>query len=127
MVDDSIDLLNGLCDYLKAQPLFHVVGTARDGCEALHKAELLKPDLILMDLHMPVMNGLEATAVLLRRVPNIRIIIMTLDDSAETEAKARAQGAHGFIGKLQMLGDHLRTEVHRVFHLNCVQDERTSS
>ena len=99
VVDDSVVLLERLCAYFKTQPLFQVVGTAADGSEALHMAELLGPDLVLMDLRMPVMDGLQATAILRRRVPNIRIIIMTLEDSATAEAKARAHGAHGFIGK----------------------------
>ena len=120
VVDDSVVLLRGLCAYLKTLPLFQVIGTAADGSEALLMAELHDPDLILMDLNMPVMDGLEATAILRRRQPNLRIVIMTLDDSAATAAQARAQGAHGFIGKLQILGDQLRTEIHRAFHAGAV-------
>jgi len=109
-VDDSVMLLEGLCAYFKTQPLFQVVGTAMDGCEALHMAELLGPDLVFMDLRMPVMDGLQATAILRRRLPNMRIIIMTMEDSATAEAKAQAHGAHGFIWKPQIIDD-LITEV----------------
>jgi DNA-binding NarL/FixJ family response regulator len=114
VVDDSIILLESLCAYFKTQPLFQVVGTAADGREALRMAELLEPDLVLMDLHMPVMDGLQATAVLRRRVPNVQIIIMTLDDSATAEAMARAHGAHGYIWKLR-IKDDLITEVRQVW------------
>jgi DNA-binding NarL/FixJ family response regulator len=96
VVDDSVVLLEGLCAYFKTQPLFQVVGTAMDGSEALHMAELPGPDLVFMDLRKPVMDGLQATAILRRRLPNIRIILMTLEDSATAEAEARAHGAHLF-------------------------------
>ncbi len=114
VVDDSVVLLEVLCAYLKTQPLFQVVGAALDGSEALHMAELLGPDLVLMDLHMPVMDGLQATAILRRRVPNIQIIIMALDDSATAEAMARARGAHGYIWKLRIIDD-LIAEVRQVW------------
>ena len=120
-------LMKSLCAYLKSQPLFQVVGTATDGSEALLMARLLAPDLILMDLHMPVMNGLEATVILRRQAPNARIIIMTMQDSTATEAEARAHGAHGFIGKARIIDDHLITEVHRAFHSDHPNDERSGS
>ena len=122
VVDDSVVLLKGLCAYIKTQPLFQVVGTAVDGGEALYMAELLGPDLILMDLRMPVVDGLQATAILRRRVPNIRIIIMTMEDSATAEAEARAHGAHGFIWKPRIM-DGLITEVRRAFRSNHTKDE----
>ena len=127
VVDDSVVLLKGLCAYIKTQPLFQVVGTAVDGSEALHMAELLGPDLILMDLRMPVVDGLQATAILRRRVPNIRIIIMTMEASAPAEAEARAHGAHGFVWKSQIIDDHLITEVRRAFYSDHTKDERSSS
>ena len=116
VVDDYVMLLKSLCAYLETQPLFQVVGAAVNGSEALHLAGLLGPDLVLMDLQMPVMDGLEATAILRRHAPNTRIIIMTMEDSAATEAKARAHGAHGFISKPRIIDDHLMTEVRQAFH-----------
>jgi len=90
-------------------------------------AESLGPDLVLMDLHMPVMDGLQATAILRRRVSNIQIIIMTLEDSATAEAKARAHGAHGFIGKPRIIDGRLITEVRRAFRSQHTKDERSGS
>ena len=115
VVDNSAVFLQTFCFYLKTQPMFQVVGTAMDGGEALHMAELLEPDLVFMDLHMPVIDGLQATAILRRRLPNVRIIIITLEDSATHEAQARAHGAHGFIWKRQIISG-LITEARRVFH-----------
>ena len=127
VVDDSAILLKSLCAYLKSQRLFDVVGTAVDGEEALHIAELLTPDLVVMDLHMPVMDGLQATARLRHCVPDIRIIIMTMENSAAAEADARAHGAHGFISKPRIIDDDLITEVRRAFHSDHTKDERSSS
>jgi DNA-binding NarL/FixJ family response regulator len=115
VVDDSFRALKALCAYLKTEPLFQVVGTAMGGGEALHMAEVLGPDLVLMDLHIPVMDGLQATAILRRRLPHVRIIVMTVENSATAKAGARARGAHGFIWKLR-IKDGLITEVRQVFH-----------
>ncbi|MGA2604441.1 MAG: response regulator transcription factor [Verrucomicrobiia bacterium] len=115
VVDDSVMFMEGLCAYLMTEPLFQVVGTALDGSEALHMADMLEPDLVFMDLHMSFMDGLQATAILRRRMPSMRIIIMTKEPAATAEVKARAHGAHGFIRKLGIT-DGLITEVRRVFH-----------
>jgi DNA-binding NarL/FixJ family response regulator len=125
VVDDSVVFLERLSAYLKTQPLFQVVGTAMNGSEALHMAEWLGPDLVFMDLRMPFMDGLQATAILRRRAPNIRIIIMTMEDSATAEAEAQAHGAHGFISKPRIIHDHLITAVRRAFHSDHSNDERS--
>ena len=121
VVDDAVGLLQGLCAYFETHPLIQVVGTARDGREALHMAELLGPDLVLMDLRMPVMDGLQATAILRRRVPATRIVIMTMEDSATVEAEARAHGAHGFIWKPRIMND-LIAELRRAFRSDHAED-----
>ena len=126
VADDSVVFSKSLCAYLKSQPLIQVVGTAMDGGEALHMAELLGPDLILMDLRMPVVDGLQATAILRHRVPNMRIIIMTIEDSVTAEAEARAHGAHGFIWKRRIIND-LMTELGRAFSPDHTKDDRSSS
>jgi two-component system nitrate/nitrite response regulator NarL len=115
VVDDSVMFMEGLCAYLMTEPSFQVVGTALDGSEALHMVDMLEPDLVFMNLHMPVMDGLQATEILRRCMPNMRIIIMTKEHAATAEVKARAHGAHGFLRKLGIT-DGLITEVRRVFH-----------
>ena len=124
VVDDSVVFLERLCAYFKTQPLFQIVGTAMNGSEALHMAELLRPDLVFMDLRMPFMDGLQATAILRRRVPNIRIIIMTMEDSATAKAQARAHGANGFIWKPRIMND-LITELRRTFRSDHMKDKRS--
>ena len=127
VVDDSVVLLENLCTFLKSKPLFHVFGTAANGSEALRMAELHEPDLVLMDLNMPVMDGLEATAILRHRLPGVRIIIMTMDHSAKATAEAWAHGAHGFIDKQAIMNDlTLITEVRRAFQLKQTQSQRSS-
>ena len=126
VVDDSVVFLRTLCSYFKTEPMFQVVGTAMDGREALRKAELLGPDLVFMDLRMPVMDGLQATAILRRRGLQMRIIIMTMEDSATAEAEARAHGAHGFIRKPRIAND-LITELRCAFRSEHTKDERCNS
>jgi DNA-binding NarL/FixJ family response regulator len=115
VVDDSVMFMEGLCAYLMTEPTFQMVGTALDGSEALHMVDMLEPDLVFMDLHMPVMDGLQATEILRRRMPNMRIIMMTREHPATAEVKARAHGAHGFLRKLGITHG-LITEVRRAFH-----------
>jgi DNA-binding NarL/FixJ family response regulator len=126
LVDDSTVLLSCMSLVLGSHRLVQVVGTAVDGREALSKAVALMPDLVLMDLHMPRMDGLQATEVLRRRLPGIRIIIMTLDETTRVRTEALAHGADGFVGKSRMTHE-LTTEIQRVFQLKCADDERAGS
>jgi pilus assembly protein CpaE len=125
VVDDSATLLERLCRVLEKQPLLEVVGTAAQGNEALHLAEVLRPDLVLMDLNMPLVDGLQATAILCRRFPHIRVIIMSMDNSPKAQASARAHGAHGFIWK-PMIMTELLAGIRHVFQMNATHDERST-
>jgi DNA-binding NarL/FixJ family response regulator len=125
VVDDSAFLLEQLCLFLEKQPLIQVVGTALRGNDVLHHAKVLRPDLVLMDLNMPLVDGLQATTVLSSHLPNVRVIIMSLDDSPKAQASARTHGAHGFVGKPRILSD-LMTEIRRVFQMNPTENERST-
>jgi len=116
IADDSELLLSCLRDLLGAQKHLEVVGTAANGSEALKKASELKPDLVLMDLNMPIMDGLMATDELRHRQPDTRIIIMTMEDPIYAKAAAHAYGAHGFVQKELIVRD-LMPEIHRVLQL----------
>jgi CheY-like chemotaxis protein len=116
VVNNSVLLLKVLYAYLRAQLLFQVVSIAMSGREALHMVELLGPDLVLIDLRMPVMNGWQAKPILRRRVPNVRIV-MTMGVATTAEAEAQTRGAHGFVGKWWITND-LITDVRRVFRPN---------
>lgn len=116
IVDDSAFIVICLNEYLDGQAALQVIGTAANGSEAVRKADALKPDLVLMDVQMPCMDGLQATDLLRQRLPNTRIILMTLDDTDAIKAAAQAHGAHGFIAKERLACD-LMTEIRRVCQL----------
>ena len=106
VVDDSPAALHSICYFLRLQPNITVVGTATDGREGLASAYALHPDLALIDVQMPVMNGIEAAARLRQDLPATRIIMVTAHDSPEVRQACRASGADGFIAK-----EHLDEEL----------------
>ena len=99
VVDDFPASLDTLCAFLGNQPGFIVVGTARDGEEALVQADALRPDLVLMDLEIPKLNGLEATQRLRTRWPHIAVIIVSVHDGPAWRAAGKKCGARGFVSK----------------------------
>lgn len=78
---------------------FQVVGEARNGREAIEAAEKLRPELVLMDLSMPVINGIEATRLLLAQMPEIKVVILTASMDDENLFEALRVGAHGYMLK----------------------------
>lgn len=101
LVDDNEVFLESLTRFLPEIPEINVVpvGFARSGEEAVRMAGELKPDLILMDLAMPGIGGLEATRILKARHILSRIILVTVHGQTEYEAAARSAGADGFVAK----------------------------
>jgi DNA-binding NarL/FixJ family response regulator len=99
LVDDHLIVLDGIKSHLCAQPDFEVVGDAANGQEALRKAKLTLPDVVLMDISMPHMNGLEAMANLRKQVPNAKVLILTMHDSKEYIAQVVRSGARGYLLK----------------------------
>ena len=101
LADDSEDFLAAASRYLAGQLCVEVVGHARDGAEAVARAETLKPDLVLMDIAMPRMNGIEATRRIKRLPDAPRVVMLSLHDNAEYQRHARAAGAEDYIAKSQ--------------------------
>jgi two-component system nitrate/nitrite response regulator NarL len=99
LVDDHPIVLDGIKSHLCAQPDFEVVGDAANGQEALRKAKLTLPDVVLMDISMPHMNGLEAMTNLRKQVPNAKILVLTMHDSREYIAQVVRSGARGYLLK----------------------------
>jgi len=99
LVDDHPIVLEGIKSRLSAQDDLEVVGEAADGQEALRKAKELRPDLVLMDISMPNMNGLEAVTMLRKRVPDSKILILTMHDNREYIARIIRLGARGYLLK----------------------------
>lgn len=99
VADDHTVVREGIRHVLSASPEFEVVAEAADGDEALALAEELAPDVIVLDITMPGKNGLEVTAELRRRHPEIRILILSMHDHAEYVMEAVRLGAHGYVLK----------------------------
>jgi DNA-binding NarL/FixJ family response regulator len=97
--DDQAIVLEGLRTILAMIPEFEVVGVARNGVEAVDLAGSIRPDLILMDLKMPQMNGIQATRIIRDRYPNIRILVLTTYDLDEWVIDAVRSGAAGYLLK----------------------------
>jgi DNA-binding NarL/FixJ family response regulator len=99
IVEDHHLLRQGLCAMVGALSDFDVVGEAKDGKEAVRQAVALQPDLILMDLSLPNMSGIEATAQVKRRLPQIRIVALTAFKTDEYVREALRAGADGYLLK----------------------------
>jgi two-component system, NarL family, response regulator len=104
--DDHPLIRDGLSAVLRAEPDMEVVAEAANGEEALEAYTRLRPDIVLMDLRMPVMDGLTATRAILAEDPGARVIVLTTYDGDEDIHRALSAGARGYL-----LKDMLRTEL----------------
>ncbi len=107
LADDHPIVRQGLRTLLEAQPGWQVVDEASDGREAVEKARSLDPDIVLLDVGMPTMNGLEASRVIRKTAPRSEILIVTQYDSPQMMQEARGAGARGYVVKAQALRDLL--------------------
>jgi two-component system nitrate/nitrite response regulator NarL len=114
VADDSPTALLSVCRYLDFEGKFEVLGTAADGLDLLQKAKSLRPDLVLTDLSMPRISGLEATMELRKSFPELRILIFTELNGISLRDECLRCGAHGFVEKSQM-PEKLMEEVQRLF------------
>ena len=99
IVDDHAILRDGIRSLLDRQERIAVVGEASNGREALARVEELQPDIVLMDIAMPVMDGLEATRRVKEENPEIKVLILTQHDSQEYVAPLLKAGASGYVLK----------------------------
>jgi DNA-binding NarL/FixJ family response regulator len=105
IADDQLLVRAGICELLKLSPDLAVVGQASDGSEALRLIETHQPDVVLMDLDMPGMNGLEATVLAKKQFPHIKVIVLSDHSSEEFVFRALRSGADGFVLKDDPVGD----------------------
>lgn len=98
LADDHLLFMDGLQKLIE-QHNYKVVGTAKDGYEALEKARMLRPDVILMDLQMPRCNGITATRLINMEMPEIKIVILSMSDREHDLFKAIKYGASGYLLK----------------------------
>ena len=104
VVDDSPFMLKTLAQILKQAPNCDLVGSATNGSQALRQVHALSPDLVLMDVHLPDLNGLQATQYIKQRENPPAVVIITSDNRPITKAMAEKAGADGFLSK----GEDLR-------------------
>ena len=101
LVDDNAVVRSFVRQLFESQPDFEISGEAENGRDAVEKAERLKPDLIILDLIMPVMTGLDAAPLLRQLLPDTRIILFTQQEGSEVERLARAAGIDAVVSKSQ--------------------------
>ena len=99
LAEDHAIVRQGLCALLKADGCFLVVGEARTGREAVEMAKALRPDVILMDIAMPVLNGLQATLQILAANAAAKVVILSAHSDDEYIDRMRAAGVAGFLEK----------------------------
>jgi DNA-binding NarL/FixJ family response regulator len=99
VVDDHEFIRQGLRAVIEKQPGWEVVGEAVTGREAIALAEQHNPDVVVMDVSMPDINGLEATAQLLRSRPQIKVLVLSMHDSEQIVRQVLASGARGYMLK----------------------------
>lgn len=107
--EDQVLMRDSLRVVLDLEPGLRVVGLAGDGIEAVEQAALAHPDVILMDIKMPRLNGVEATAAITTRMPGARVIILTTFDSDDYVFEAIKAGAMGYLLKDVPTGELVAT------------------
>ena len=114
VADDSPTALACICRYLEFEGQFEIVGTASDGLRLVQKAGRVRPDLVLTDISMPLLNGLEATAELRRLYPELRIVVITQLNGLSLRDECVRRGADALVEKSQM-PERLMEEVSKLF------------
>src|ERR1700722_16701190 len=99
IAEDQAIVRRGSALLLSMEPDMEVVGQARNGVEAIELAQLLRPDVVLMDLHMPVKGGVAATREITQALPGTQILVLTTLDDDETVFEAVRAGAHAYLLK----------------------------
>jgi DNA-binding NarL/FixJ family response regulator len=126
VADDHAVVRQGICSLLKDHPGWEVVGEAVDGRQAVEMAKNLRPDLVILDIGMPTLNGLDATRQILRDNPDQRVLILTMSDSEQLIREVLGAGARGFVLKSDAAKDLVAAvqalERHRTFFASRVQN-----
>lgn len=114
LADDHHVVRQGLRSLLEKEPEFRVVGEAANGVEALHLVKRLEPDVLILDLMMPVMNGIEAAKKIALASPGTRMLIFSMYGNEACVAEALRAGAQGYVLK-DVIGPELARAVRKVY------------
>ena len=114
VADDSSAVVTGIRRFLAARRGVAVVAAAVDGHDAIEKCRQHQPDIVVMDVHMPALDGLKAAASLRREFPAIRIILISVDQGEQLRADSLKHGADAFLPKIG-LQHNLMNEIRRLF------------
>jgi len=110
VVDDNASIRQALCRVFTSEAEFDLCGEAENGREAIEKAQVLHPDLIVMDLSMPVMNGIDAARTLKTLMPMVPVIIFSEYSDVFSEQEARSAGISALVSK----SEHVSVLIDRV-------------
>lgn len=105
IVDDNPSIRNLLRQHFETQTGWSVCGEAANGKEGIEKAQALSPDLIILDISMPVLNGLEAARILNQQMPNVPVVMFTSFTTAHLEGELLAAGVHRIVSKSAPLSE----------------------
>jgi two-component system NarL family sensor kinase len=119
IADDHEMLRRGVRNTLQTEIDLEICGEAVDGQDAVEKVKALQPDLVILDINMPVLNGLVAVRQILRFRPQTKVLVFSVHDSDQTIQEVHAAGAHGFISKGKDAQDLLRV-VREILSINSV-------
>jgi DNA-binding NarL/FixJ family response regulator len=107
VVEDYAPFREFICKELARWPTFQVIGEVSDGQQAVQKAKELQPDLILLDIGLPTLNGIAAARQILKLAPDSKIIFLTQESSPAVEQEALKLGARGYVVKTRVATDLL--------------------
>jgi DNA-binding NarL/FixJ family response regulator len=113
LVDDKPAVLNGLRLRLGLEPDLEIVGEAQEGRGAVEMAKTLRPDVVIMDIGMPGMDGIAATERLVEVMPDTAVVVLSIHDDADTKTRALQAGAAAFVEK-RLLTERLLTVIRSV-------------
>lgn len=105
VADDHEIVRNGVKSLLEAQPGWRVMAEASDGREAVAKVKRLKPDVVVLDIGMPSLNGLEAARQMMKNDPHVKIVILTMHESETLIREVLKVGARGYVSKADAMRD----------------------
>ena len=126
IVDDQDVLRQSVCALVASHDGWVVCGQASDGLQAVEQAKLLLPDLIIMDVSMPNMNGIDATRIIRTEVSASRILIISQNDPAILRRQTLEANAHGFLTKADLSRDLLGT-IERILSVDAQTKSRKAS